>query len=88
MKEVFASVHEQKSLAPAPVYIIIFPRLFPCFTPYLISIWSDMHSLQAEYESGEGGKEKSNEKLNIMFGSLELVCLPACLFGVKGRNSH
>ncbi len=38
----------------------------------------------------EGVKKikKSNEKLNRMAESLELACLSACLFGVKGRSSN
>ena len=45
-----------------------------------------MHSPPPEYESDQIRKKESNEKLNRLTESLELVCLSACLFGGRGKE--
>lgn len=54
---------QAKIIGSAPVYN--FFCLFPCFTPYLISILLDMHSLPPEYESKQMREQKKEMRNQI-----------------------
>lgn len=77
-----------KIISSAAAYIIISSASSPVSPVWFRSYQICIHCHQNMNPTKWGSKKKSNEKLNRLAESLELVSLSACLLGVKGRYSH